>query len=216
VRAHHATELIMKRVAAFLVSIACSSPSPSPGTGGPTATNQGCAAKDTNPYGACYPTGVGVIGNYCSGSFCFAQLYDPEGKLSARLLHLTVVAIWLGATLPEIDFITGANVTGQNPSGISWAKDLAPKVAFVEFVEGGVTLSPATEKDLSTWNQAQGSPGGAFLLDPGIENIGVYFDGAAIPFEVDVDLRTMKILDTQLGFDANLEQSLQSLLASLK
>jgi hypothetical protein len=215
VRADHTAELIMKRFAAVLALVACSSQSPSPGTSGPTVTNEGCAPRDTNPYGVCYPTGEGIIGNFCSGSFCFAQLYDPQGKLSARLLHMTVVAVWLGSTLPEMDFITGANVTGQNPSSISWAKDLAPKVVFVEFVDGGPTLSAATRNDLSTWNQAQGA-GGAFLLDPGVQNLGVYFDGAAIPFDVDVDLRTMKILRTQLGFDTNLEQSLQTLLASLK
>ncbi len=178
--------------------------------GAPKTENVQCAPQDLNPYGVCYPTGD-VIPNFClddgTVSFCLAQLYDPQGELAARLIHITVFATWCGPCTDEADFITGSNVTGANPSGISWAKELAPKVVFLDVLTDGANLQ--------AWIAAHGDfvP---TLADPGTESLGVYFDGAAVPLNIDIDARTMKILDSSNGFDTNLDHTLQTLLASMK
>jgi hypothetical protein len=216
----------MKRFA-FIALVACSGPpSPSPGLEGPTVESSRCAPRDTNPYGVCYPTtnlGTGggqVIANYCfddgSLSFCLAQLYDPQKKFPARLIHLTVIAVWCGPCNEYVDFIAGTNVSGANTSGVSWAKDLAPDVVFIDILADGKTpgVGPTTN-DLQAWIAAHGDVVPTFL-DPGVQNLGVFYDGAAIPFSIDIDPHTMTIIDATEGFDTNLDQTLKTLLASMK
>jgi hypothetical protein len=38
------------------------------------------------------------------------------------------------------------------------------------------------------------------MLDPGLHNLGHFFDAAAIPWNADVDVRTMELLDSSVGF----------------
>jgi hypothetical protein len=38
------------------------------------------------------------------------------------------------------------------------------------------------------------------MLDPGLQNLGGFFDNAAIPWNADLDVRTMELLDSSVGF----------------
>jgi hypothetical protein len=173
----------------------------------------------------CYPTAdigteVGqVTPNWCfddgTTSFCLAQLYDPQGKLPARLIHMTVMAAWNGPSNEEADFIAGTNTNGDNPNGISWAKELAPNVVFLDVLIDGPTFGTgATTNDLQAWISAHGDVVPTYV-DP-TEMLGVFFDGAAVPCNIDIDAHTMKIVAVDLGFDTNLDHTLETLLASMK
>jgi hypothetical protein len=48
------------------------------------------------------------------------------------------------------------------------------------------------------------------MLDPGNQNLGVFFDAAAIPFNANIDARTMEILSTDVGFDEQLDQTIKT------
>ena len=39
------------------------------------------------------------------------------------------------------------------------------------------------------------------MLDPGVKNLGVFFDAAAIPWNADLDARTMEILQDGVGYE---------------
>ncbi|HEX4517636.1 MAG TPA: hypothetical protein VH054_29035, partial [Polyangiaceae bacterium] len=65
--------------------------------------------------------------------------------------------------------------------------------------------------DLQTWMAAH-----VDAIVVSTNPLGSYFDTDAAPLNIDVDPRTMQFLDTTLGFDTNLEQTLETLLASMK
>jgi hypothetical protein len=204
------------------VAFACgSAPAPSSGVVPPDAS---CATVEKNPYGACYPQGEygatagDTIANFCfaPSNACLAQFYDPDGRLGIKLIHVVVAAMWSEPSSAETDFITGSNATGTNPNGASWASELAPDgVVFFEALDDGPTLgTAASAADLATWTSAHDATIDV-VLDPGNENLGIFFDSAAVPVNVDIDARTMKVVDASVGFDVKLDASIEAVLASL-
>jgi hypothetical protein len=207
------------RALALLLFVACSSPSPSPGLGAPTTQNVPCAPRDLNPYGVCYPTSdLGldagqVLPNGCFAgpnvSFCLAQLYDPQQRFAARLIHIAFVAKWVGVSMEEVDFIAGTDLTGANVSRVSWATEL-PDVVFVDVVMDASPPASSVVADLQAWMSANGN-----VLTVSNDTLGVFFNSTSVPTNVDIDPKTMHILDSTLGFDTNLDQTLKKLVASL-
>jgi hypothetical protein len=109
--------------------------------------------------------------------------------------------------------ISGSNAIGTNPGAISWATELAPKgVVFVEFLDDGpVDGMAATRSDLQTWVSDHAitfSTG----IDPGNRNLGIFFDADAVPLNIDIDARTMKVLDASVGLDTHLDETIESFL----
>ncbi|HEX4514640.1 MAG TPA: hypothetical protein VH054_13920, partial [Polyangiaceae bacterium] len=137
----------MSRAAVFIFALACSAPPPSPGLDAPTIASVGCPPYDTNPSGACYPQGNSeqVVPNDsyagADGSFRLAQLYDPEQRFPARLIHIAVLPTWMGPANEEADFITGSDSNGSNTSHVSWASELSPKVVFIVVVPNAAAAS---------------------------------------------------------------------------
>jgi hypothetical protein len=149
-------------------------------------------------------------------SIHLANFYNPDGKsvfagTSIKLIHLTVAAVWCGPCNEETDFISGGNWTGQNTGGASFAKELAPLgVIFVQAISDGPTFGTgATISDLNNWVTHHQSDFPS-MVDPGVQNLGVFFDGAAVPFNMNIDARSMEILSTELGFDTNMDNTIKT------
>jgi hypothetical protein len=150
-----------------------------------------------------------------------ADYYDPMQKglpnvingLPIKLIHLSVAALWCGPCNDEADFVAGSNFTGTNTAipPASFASELAPLgVVFVSAIDDGpVVGTGATIADLNTWINRHHDDF-TTMLDPGNQNLGVFFDAAAIPFNANIDARTMEILSTDVGFDEQLDQTIKT------
>jgi hypothetical protein len=144
-----------------------------------------------------------------------ADFFDPQQKLGPngtgiKIIHVVVSAVWCNPCNQETDFVSGGNWTGANTTGVSWAKDLAPLgVVFLQALDDGATVGVgATPNDLNNWiNHHQNDF--TTTLDPGNQNLGIFFDAAAIPFNMNIDARSMEILSGDVGFDTTLDQSIK-------
>jgi hypothetical protein len=133
------------------------------------------------------------------------------GGKPIKIIHLTVAALWCGPCNEETDFISGANYTGYNTAGAAFATELAPLgVVFVQAIDDGATPGiGATITDLNTWI---GRHNNDFytMVDPSNSNLGIFFDAAAIPFNMNIDARSMEILSADVGFDTQMDQTIKS------
>ncbi len=202
-------------VAVVVIGCSVQAPTTDPGLLAPSVA----ACAHPTLLGYCYPTDVGMsvgqpivdLAFTTSGdkTIRLGDYYDPDGKTPTRLLHITVFAQWCGPSLAEVDFILGSNFTGGNAGGLSWQSELAPKVAFIELLGDGVTMGVgATVAELTAFSTAHPNATAALATD----NFGAFFDAAAIPLNLDIDTRTMRILDASVGFDTNLDASILKLL----
>jgi len=188
---------------------------------------------DANPYGVCYPadhvgTAVGDrIANFRFRGFrspgtytvdemttpqelALADYYDPDGELGVKILHVMVNTRWCGPSNEEADFVSGANYTGQNTGGASFARELEPLgVRFLEVLVDGIVGQPATLDDLRAWIVDHDIDYTA-AVDPHYGELGPLFTTAAIPFNMVIDARSMQILATSVGFDTQLDASVKS------
>jgi hypothetical protein len=198
--------------AALLVA-ACSSSSSS------TAQDKGiegtadtaAAAPDKNPDGVPYPTdNIGTnarVGSrpgnrvtnykflgYPNGDITqglqpisLATLFDPTGK-RVKLIHVQASGTWCTYCQQETKAV------------VPLAQQLADrKVAWViSLAEGPTPGTAATAKDLDRW-VAQFKAPYTHLLDPGNKNFGPFYDSAALPWNADIDARSMEILASGVG-----------------
>lgn len=214
------TQLVL--CAASVAFLACSSSNQQDtGLAGPASSN---ASQDVNPYGVGYPTAnIGyvarhgsvpgnVIQNYRfqgykaamdAGSvldttqslttIALADFFDPQGKLGAngggiKVIHLSVAAVWCPPCNDEADQ-TAAAAPGLSAQG----------VVFVQAIDDGPQRGvPATQQDLNGWIIKHKS-NFTEMLDPGLRNLGQFFDAAAVPFNANIDARTMEILSSGVG-----------------
>ena len=191
------------------------------GVARPTA-DAGCPATESNPYGVCYPTsdigdGIGSrIADFCFGApspTCLASLYDPDDEESRKLLVITVTALWSNPSNEQTDFILGSNFTGANMNGVSWANELAPLgVVFGQFIDDGATPgvgATTSVSELASWIADHDITNVYEWTDPGNAGLGVFFDAAAIPLNMYIDLRSMEILAIDVGLDAAMMQTIK-------
>ena len=131
-----------------------------------------------------------------------ADYYDPCGK-RLKLLHLSVAAVWCEPCNEETVALVAAK-----------AQLDAQKVVLVQALSDGPTKNvPATTGDLKFWINENKS-NFTEMLDPNLANFGVFFDAAAVPWNADVDPRTMEILDDGTGYAGNATSELQPGLAA--
>jgi len=126
-----------------------------------------------------------------------ADFYDPCNK-RFKILHVTVAAAWCEPCNQETDAIVAAEA------------DLASKgVAVLQALDDGpVQGQPATVSDLDFWI-ADHKSNFTEVLDPGLQNFSGFFDAAAIPWNADLDVRTMEILDASVGWSGDVATELQ-------
>lgn len=194
----------------------CSSSTQDPGLVNPGNNTQGVCEK--NPKGVCYPTDdIGtakragsVAGNRIKNykfvgygtdasatkldttkpvsTVSMADFYDPTGE-TYTLIHLTVAAVWCGPCNAETDEIATSLAAKFGPQ----------KVVFLQALTEDGAYAPAKVADLAGWIADHGN-NFSTVLDPNQINLGVFFDKAAIPFNANIDARSMEILTAATGY----------------
>ena len=225
--------LLRAAFAALSVSaVGCSSSESSApsgqGTAGTGTTTQ--EVGDQNPYGVAYPTAnlgtnarSGSVAGNIMKNFKFrgykttpgalitpgsatveqislADFFDPElrNKNDAgepyRILHITVSSVWCGPCNEETKEI------------VTKVPDLASKgvLFFTALADGPGQGTGATQLDLDGWVKKH-KANYPHALDPALKNFGGFFDAAAVPFNADVDLRSMEILYAGVGAPQDIE-----------
>jgi hypothetical protein len=189
---------------------ACSSSSQDPGLSG-TGVSAAGAAPDVNPDGKPYPTdNIGTnarkgstsgnrIANYKFLGYpdadeskglqpiSLAQFYDPTGN-RYRIIHIQAAGVWCAACKAE------TSVVVPNKSILDERK----AVWLVSLAEGPTETQPSKEADLVNWIATYKSPFTQWL-DPGNQNLGPFYDRSALPWNANIDARTMEILTSATG-----------------
>lgn len=192
--------------AALVAGAACSS------TGGPATQDDPPVPPDPVPPSDPYPlTGFGTnarsgsrfgdrIANYKFLGYregddidrglqpiALAEYFDPSGS-EHRLIHIQAVGVW--STLSK----------AQTKLVVPLKADLeARKVAWlVSLAEGPIPGTPARQRDLDGWVAHFELPY-TIWLDPGGGNLGSFYDRAELPWNADIDARTMEILTSTTG-----------------
>ncbi|HLK36379.1 MAG TPA: hypothetical protein VKU41_06470 [Polyangiaceae bacterium] len=191
----------------------------------PSNGGQALSGHDTNSYGVAYPnpsTGYGrsprsghtpgsVIQNFkflgypnadtSQGlqTIALADYYDPCNTNYA-MIHLTVAAVWCPPCNQETDDIVAAK-------GAIAAK----RVVVIQALSDGATQGvDATPSDLISWMKTHHS-NFTEMLDPGLRNLGGFFNAAAIPWNCDIDPRTMEMVKAGVGYEADVTSGLSSI-----
>jgi len=126
-----------------------------------------------------------------------ADYYDPCGK-RLKLLHLTVAGVWCVPCNEETDALVAGKATTDS-EGV---------VVIQALSDGAVEGVPATLSDLDTWISKH-KTNFTEMLDPGLANLGGFFMASAIPWNCDIDPRTMEILDDSTGWAGDIVTELQ-------
>jgi hypothetical protein len=147
-----------------------------------------------------YPNGDGSKGLQ---TITLADYYDPCSK-RYKLLHLSVAGVWCVPCNDETDALVAAKA------------DLASKgVVVVQALSDGRTEGVgATPADLMYW-VSKHSSNFTEMLDPNLVNLGGFFNASSIPWNCDIDPRTMEILDDSTGWAGDVDTELQPGLAAL-
>jgi len=182
------------------------------------------AGHDANPDGVPYPSPAGGYGRtarsggtpgsvmqnfkflgFLNGdntkpmtTISLADYYDPCNK-RYKLIHLTVAAVWCQPCNQETDALVAAKASLDQQ-----------QVVVIQALDDGPTVGvPATLNDLNYWIKTHSS-NFTEMMDPGLQNLGGFFDAAAIPWNADLDPRTMEILDSSDGWAGDVNSELQS------
>ena len=185
------------------------------GTGSTKKTDSGTttvvSGGDVNPYGVAYPTeNIGrqvrkgttpgnVMENfkfygYIDGDpsaerkrVSLADYYDPEMK-KYKVVHIQSSGVWCKPCNDETKEV--GKIADQLP-GL--------KVAYIiALTQGPKPGEPSTDADLVTWLKNL-DPKVTNVLDPGDEALGVFYDPAGIPWNANLDARTMEVLSSGTG-----------------
>lgn len=189
---------------------ACSSDNQDRGIEGP-GQSAASTAPDTNPKGDPYPTdNIGtnarrgnVPGNriqnfkflgYPDGDksqglqpVSLAQYYDPTGE-KYKLIHIQASGLWCGPCRNEASIVSKMGETLAERK-VVWLMSIA---------EGGTPGVASTQKDMDTWLFQFKAPY-THVLDPANQNLGAFYDRAAIPWNANINAMTMEILSSETG-----------------
>jgi hypothetical protein len=218
---------------AILADLAGCGSGASPAIGGATSPLQ-ASGHDQNPYGIAYPaapaggyghtarsgaTAGSVIQNFKFQGFVdgvvpasgqpgvvsLADYYDPCGK-AYRVIRLSAAAVWCGTCGQETDAYVASK-----------ASLAAQGVVVLQFLfEGPAMGMPATPTMLSGWIGEHGS-NFTEMLDPELTDpdLGGFFQENAIPWNADIDARTMEILASTEGFGGSVDAELAPALSDV-
>lgn len=205
---------------ALVGAAACSSSTPAGPTCNPctdAGTQVTIMGRDTNPDGLSYPkpasgtyghnarsgnTPGNVIANlsflgYPGGDsskglqvVSLADYYDPCGK-RLKLLHLSVAGVWCNPCNQETAAVV-ADEASLKSQGV---------VVLQALSDGSNEGVGATQQDLLYW-VGRYRPSFTDVLDPGPTQFAGFFRASAIPWNADVDPRTMELIDQGTGWDA--------------
>ena len=205
----------MKKAQIFAVSllfvVACSSETAPEQDTGLEGEGQEALAPDTNPYGVAYPTqNIGTSsrsgskagnrmanykflgypdGNPANGlqPMSLAQFFDPEGR-TYKLIHIQASGVWCVYCQKETEVVVPLKQKFEERK-VVWLVSLA---------EGPTQGTPSKQRDLDGWIAEFKSPY-PHVLDPGNKNLGVFYDAAALPWNANINAKTMEILQAGTG-----------------
>jgi AhpC/TSA family len=222
---------------ALAMTVACSSSGPPKTmpmaqTPAPTATSTSTstnndagavvAGGDTNPEGIAYPhpaAGYGrlhrmgsmpgsIMQNFKFLGFrngaiaqqaqriSLADYYDPCSK-RYKLIHLSVASVWCVPCNQETDAVVAAKAQ-LDSKGV---------VVLQALDDGPVQGTGATPGDLNRWIMSHSS-NFTEVLDPGLMQLAGFFDAAAVPWNCDLDPRTMEIIYDTTGWAGDVNREL--------
>lgn len=116
-----------------------------------------------------------------------AQFFDPEAK-RFKLIHIQASGVWCVFCQKETEVVVPLK-----------AKFDEMKVVWlVSMAEGSAQGTPSKQKDLDGWIAEFKSPY-PHVLDPGNKNLGVFYDAAALPWNANINAKTMEILQAGTG-----------------
>ncbi len=200
--------------------VACSSNSPAASDEGGAGDDGGTAV---NPEGVPYPSPAGGYGHtarmgstpgsviqnfqfqgYLNGddtqpltTISLADYYDPCNK-RYKLIHLSVAAVWCVPCNEETtDFVAAKTSLDSQQIVVLQALD-----------EGAVEGTAATVSDLQYWINEHMS-NFTEMLDPDDKNFAGFFNAASVPWNADVDPRTMELLDSSVGYSGSVQSEVQ-------
>lgn len=183
-------------------------PSQDPGVGG---TGPEESAPDVNAYGVAYPTEnygtkprSGTTPGNRIANFKFmgypdanpanglqpmslAQYFDPEAR-AYKIIHIQASGAWCEFCQKETETLA----------------PLAPQlrerkvVWLVSLAEGFTQGNRSTQNDLDRW-LVQFKPPFPHVLDPGSKNLGIFYDPASLPWNANINAKTMEILEAGSG-----------------
>jgi hypothetical protein len=198
-----------------------------------TGVGSASSAPDTNPEGVPYPTdNIGTIarrganpGNrianfkflgYPDGDVArgltplsLANFYDPAGT-KYRIIHIQASGTWCTACQAETQTVVPMK-------GILEAKKA---IWLVSLAEGPTPGTPSTQRDLDLWITKFKSPY-THWLDPNNANLGPFYDRSALPWNANIDAKTMEILTsgtgavtTSAGIEQEIDEAIEAANAS--
>ncbi|HEV3193732.1 MAG TPA: hypothetical protein VGY54_24670 [Polyangiaceae bacterium] len=126
-----------------------------------------------------------------------ADYYDPCAKRYA-VIHLSVAGVWCVPCNQETDALVAAKPQ----------LDAQRVVVIQALSDGDVLGKPAIPADLDFWTSKHKTTF-TEMLDPNLHNLGGFFAASAIPWNCDIDPRTMEILDEGSGWSGDLNADLQ-------
>jgi hypothetical protein len=225
------------RMLGAATAIACSSNGTGtggqPSDGGPSPSSvpadDGGPSTDTNPDGIPYPSpAMGFGRNKRSGTtagsvmndfkflgyrdgivsaqltrIALADYYDPCSK-RYKLIHLSVASVWCVPCNQETDAMVAAKAQLAT-QGI---------VVLQAIADGPIQGTGATTGDLNRWISSHHA-NFTELLDPGLTQLSGFFDAAAVPWNSDLDPRTMEIVEASTGWAGDINSELAPALQAL-
>jgi hypothetical protein len=192
------------------------------GSGGTSTTAVPLTGNNMNPDGIAYPNPAGGYGHtarvgttpgsvmqnfkfygFPNGDMSkglqpisLSDYYDPCSKRYS-LLRLSVAGVWCVPCNEETDAIVAAQATLTSE-----------RVVVIQALGDGPTMGVgATVSDLQGWVTKHDSKF-TEMLDPGLVNLGSFFNASAIPWNCDIDPRTMEILQAATGWSGDLSTDL--------
>jgi hypothetical protein len=123
-----------------------------------------------------------------------SDYYDPSAT-KYKVLHIIAAAKWCTDCLNEMSALTTAFASPSTDYA-----DLG--VAYLgALVEGDTINIGATPTDLNAWIGEEKTTF-TWVLDPEASQLGAFFQAAAVPFNADIDVRSMEILQAGVGQEA--------------
>ena len=136
-------------------------------------------------------------------TIALADFYDPCNKRS-KVLHLSVAAVWCVPCNQETSALVAAKT-----------QLASERVVLIQALSDGPKLNVgATQSDLDYWI-GKNHPTFTEMLDPDLANLGGFFDAAAVPWNADIDPRTMEIVDEGTGWSGTVDSELHPALSAL-
>jgi hypothetical protein len=126
-----------------------------------------------------------------------ADYYDPCQR-RYKVIHLSVAGVWCNPCNQETDALVAAKSLLQSDG-----------VVVLQALSDGPTEGlGATKTDLTYWVNRHRS-NFTEMLDPGPTQFGGFFIANQIPWNADVDPRTMELLTSSTGWDSDVAMTLQ-------